>query len=76
MKLISQVWCISYCLTPDLEEIVNFLEYIENMEPDEVPDYEYLKGVFQNGLDKLGGDFEFDWVVMNVNISPYPSLTF
>ena len=24
-----------------------------------------MKGIFWTGLQKMGGDFEFDWVVMN-----------
>ena len=42
------------------EEIIDLLGFVDSI------DYHYLKGIFSRGLIKMGGDFEFDWIVMNV----------
>jgi len=47
------------------EEIVDLLGFVDTLQEDEKIDYSYLKSIFRRGLQKMGGDFQFDWVVMN-----------
>ena len=35
------------------EEMLEYLDYIEDFSKEETPDYGYLKAVFQKGLDKF-----------------------
>jgi len=47
------------------EEIIDLLGFCNNLQEDNQIDYSYLKQIFRRGLQKMGGDFQFDWVLMN-----------
>jgi len=47
------------------DEIVQYLDYVDKLTEDSIPDYSYLTEIFQQGLTNLGGDFQFDWIVMD-----------
>ena len=51
------------------EEMLEYIDYIQDFSTDETPDYVYLKSIFEKGLNKFSTENKpvlFDWVVMNV----------
>lgn len=46
------------------EEFARFMEYTKELEFEEKPDYEYLRGMFRNVSAREGFEYDgkFDWV--------------
>ena len=48
------------------QQITDLLAFQEALKEGEAIDYAYLKGIFVQGLEQMGGQFQFDWVLMDV----------
>lgn len=53
------------------EEFVTLVQYIRNLQFEEVPDYEMMKNKLKNVLvrEKMTNDWGFDWILNDNNIS-------
>ena len=52
------------------EEFVTLVQYIRNLQFEEVPDYEMIKNKIKNVLarEKMTNDWDFDWILNDNNI--------
>lgn len=71
MLWISQYIYIFYYINYNLlDEFYEYLTYSKNLEFEETPDYNYLRNLFKNLMDKnnFNYDLEFDWIINSKRI--------
>ena len=56
----SSIYTVDCCLT---EELATYLRYVRRLDFFETPDYDYLRKLFTDLMEKKGWeqDWEFDW---------------
>ena len=66
--LINLKLCFSFA-----EELATYLRYVRRLDFFETPDYEYLRKLFTDLMEKMNyeGDWEYDWTGRQVNKNIY-----